>query len=207
MALGEIVRLQVQRSTLKLASEPGAAHPQRYDPVALVEVAALLLTPGGAIGVLDSGEEVLDVHNVEHPHTKNDGRSNDLSLGFTAHYATMRQRFGAHLSDGIAGENVLIRSDSPVRLDELSGGVVVQTDGGVCVQLERVVVAEPCVPFTRFSLRLGPAEPSGGPVTEALQFLRAGRRGFYASYSGPSVVVRRGDRVFSMQHDCSAASH
>ena len=72
---------------------------------------------------------------------------------------------------------------------------------------DRVVVAEPCVPFTRFSLRLGPADPTGGPVTEGLQFLREGRRGFYASYAGASVLLHRGDRVFGMQRDCSAARH
>jgi hypothetical protein len=203
--LGEIVRLQVQRSTLKLAAEVGAAYPQRYEPAPLVDVAALLLTSGGVIGVLDSGEHVLDVHHLEHPDTKNHERSNDLSLGFTSHYAAMRERFGAHIMDGIAGENVLIGCNAPVGLHQLTGGAVIETSDGVGVRLERLAVAEPCVPFTRFSLCLGPSDPSGERVTEALRFLREGRRGFYASYAGGTVLLRAGDRVLGLEPGSAGA--
>ena len=82
-ALGSIVRLQVQRSTLKLTTAPGAVHPQRYDPSALIQVPELLLTTDGAIGLLAGGEHVVDVHNVRHPDSKNSGRKNDLSISFT----------------------------------------------------------------------------------------------------------------------------
>jgi hypothetical protein len=196
--LGEIVRLQIQRSSLKLASDAGAAHPQRYEPAPLLEVPALVLTPGGAIGLFETGAQVLDVHHTDHPASKNSQRMNDLSIGFTAHYAAMRTRFGNQLRNGIAGENLLVQSERDVELDELTAGVVIAASDGTLVKLERIGVAEPCVPFTRFAMRLGPTDPSSPQVTEALQFLRAGRRGFYASYTGPGVTVRPGDRVFAL---------
>jgi hypothetical protein len=197
--IGEIVRVQVQQSTLKVPAEAGAAHPVRYDPGPLIEVRALLLTSGGAVGVLDSGDQVIDVHHIEHPNSKNAERVNDLSLGFTTHYAAMRDRFGAHVEDGIAGENVLVASDRPFTLEDLLAGVVIETADGERVVLDRISVAEPCVPFTRFSLGLGPTESSGTPVTDGLRFLRDGRRGFYATYDGTRVTLRPGDRVFRIE--------
>jgi hypothetical protein len=35
---------------------------------------------------------------------------NTISIGFTSHYAQMRARFGEHMQDGIAGENINIDS-------------------------------------------------------------------------------------------------
>jgi hypothetical protein len=195
--LGEIMRLQVQRSTLKVPAGAAAAHPVHYDPGPLFEVASLLLAPGGSFGVLDSGEQIMDVHHTEHPHSKNANRRNDLSLGFSQHYAAMRQRFGAHLVDGIAGENILVRSNREVNLDELAAGVLIETKDAIRVTLESVIVAEPCVPFTRFSLSLAATDPSGPDVTEGLRFLREGRRAFYATYEGTPIQLRLGDRVYA----------
>jgi hypothetical protein len=217
-SLGQIVRLQVQRSSLKLPNADGAAHPQRFDPSPLVPVPRLLLQPQGVIGLLDDGSRIVDVHHAEHPASKNQRGINDVSVGFTAHYAIMREQFGAHLSDGIAGENVLIQTAERIELDELSGGLAIETQDGTLAVLEAVVVAEPCVPFTRFCLRLAPAEPSGERVTDSLNQLRQGLRGYYANYAGagagagsgvgagtdggggvgaapPGVVLRVGDRV------------
>jgi hypothetical protein len=194
--LGKIVRLQIQRSPLKVATPEGAVHPRRYDPAPLLEVPALLLTPDGVLGLLPE-ERIVDVHHRDHRDSRN-ADVNGVSIGFTTHYAAMRERFGEHLSSGIAGENVLVEAAAAVPAEALQGGVAVRTRDGRLVHLSSVVVAEPCVEFTRFALRFGNAEPSGGPVTDGLRFLRDGMRGFYASYAGESIVLRTGDEVFTL---------
>lgn len=194
--IGVIVRLQVQRASLKLEStEPDSAHPRYYDPVGLVSVPAMLLTPDGVLGLPDDAEQLIDVHHLAHPSTKNNRGTNGVSVGFTAHYAEMRQQLGDHLEDGIAGENVLVELSQHVSPEEAAHGIVIETADGTCACLEQVVVAEPCVEFTRFCLRLGPAERSGALVTESLRFLREGMRGYYARYTGSPLVVHLGDRL------------
>jgi hypothetical protein len=141
---------------------------------------------------------VLDVHNTLHPASKNQRGINDVSVGFTAHYAAIREHFGEHLTDGIAGENVLIQTSSRIEPEQVRGGLAIQTQAGALAVLENVVVAEPCVPFTRFCLRLRPADPSSPAVTDGVRWLREGMRGYYANYAGTEaaeVVLRLGDRV------------
>jgi hypothetical protein len=125
---------------------------------------------------------------------------NGISIGFTAHYAAMRERFGAHLDNGAAGENVLVQtpSTSTISLEALQGGIAVRTRDSQLARLDNVLVAEPCVEFTRFALRFGDADRPGDEVTEGLRFLRGGMRGFYATFAGASVVVRPGDAVIAL---------
>ncbi len=189
--LGTIVRLQVQRSGLKVAAPAGAAHPRLYEPVALLEVPALLLTPDGVVGLVEwaSGEErVVDVHHRAHRETKN-ADVNGVSVGFTAHYVAMRGRFGEHLGDGVAGENVLVETVGQIDPEAVRGGLALGTRDGTLACLERVVVAEPCAEFTRFALQLGTGDRSGDSVTEGLRFLREGMRGFYATFTGAAGVA------------------
>jgi hypothetical protein len=70
--LGKIVRLQIQRSTLK----PGERPYRWYDPAPLLDVPALAVEPSGVFGLTDSGERIVDVHNVEHPKSQNSGGMN-----------------------------------------------------------------------------------------------------------------------------------
>ena len=196
--LGPIARLQVQRSGLKLSNAPEAAHPRRFDPGPLLEVPALLITPSGVHGLIDDHQPaVIDVHHVDHPASKN-AQNNAVSVGFSAHYAAMSARFGAHITAGIAGENIIVATDAPVSADLAARGLAIRTADGQLVELEAVIFAEPCVEFTRFALRLADSEPSGPSVTESLRFLRHGMRGFYASYAGTATVVRLGDAVFAL---------
>ena len=114
--LGQIVRLQLQRSSLKLGEKPN----RWYDPSPLLAVDTLTLTPKGALGRTEFGEPLLDIHHADHPATRNNG-TNDISVGFTGHYAAMRARFGPHLPDGIAGENILVESSGIVQASDLGG--------------------------------------------------------------------------------------
>lgn len=189
-SIGRIVRLQVQTSSLKVGSSP-----KRYDPAALHAVSEVRVTPSGVIGIADDGADLLDVHNSEHPDSKNRGGENGLSIGFTGHYDLMRDRFGQHLDDGIAGENILVATDRLVTEEELDEGVVILGKDGVALPLHTVFPAAPCVEFTRFALRWPDDLRPDRRVTEGLQFLDGGMRGYYASYAGPPAIIAVGDEV------------
>jgi hypothetical protein len=193
--LGEIARVQVQRSSLKVGQPPR----KRFDPSPLVEVAALRLDGGGVLGIGDDGEEIVDIHHPAHPDSRNRGGENGVSLGFTSHYAAMRQWFGPHLPDGIAGENVLIAADRRLSEADLARGVAIVTVGGGMVRLEKVVVATPCVEFTRYAMRFPADARPDATVAEALAFLNDGMRGYYATYRGPAVRIAAGDRVYVIE--------
>jgi hypothetical protein len=197
LKLGHIVGLQVQRSTLKLPSPPGMANGRYYDPGALLPVTRLELTSEGVFGVVDPGEPVIDVHHLHHPTSKNTDNENAMSVGFTSHYLSMRERFGPHLIDGIAGENVLVAADAEIAPERLLDGLEIVLQDGRQVHLEHIIVAEPCIEFTRYALRLDPLQPGGEACTDGLRFLRNGTRGFYVSYTGEPVVLSVGDVVFA----------
>jgi len=191
--IGLIKLVQLQRSSLKLGQRP-----QRYyDPAPLLVVERLLLAPLGVSAVSADGEAVIDVHHAGHPDTKNSLGKNGISFGFTGHYRAMRERYGAQLPDGCAGENILIESDHVWSLDELGPSLMIERVDGQLVALDKLMVAAPCVEFSRF------AHLSAEPLTSeqlrtTLQFLDGGMRGFYARLAEgqPDAEIRAGDRVF-----------
>jgi hypothetical protein len=81
--IGRVRLVQIQTSPLKVGRRPNAY----YDPSPLLVVDTLLLTPHGAIGVTAEGNHITDVHHAHHPATRNHHGKNDLSVGFTNHYA------------------------------------------------------------------------------------------------------------------------
>ena len=189
--IGTVVRLQIQQSSLKVGVKP-----RRYDPLPIQSVPAMSLSASGVVGLAENGESVVDVHHREHPSSKNRGGENGTSLGFTTHYLAMRQRFGQHLRDGIAGENILIEVDRRFPAEDLANGVVVEDSGWRPLELRPVIVAAPCVEFARYALNFPDGARPDATVTEALRFLDAGMRGFYATYEGEPAVVEVGARVF-----------
>jgi hypothetical protein len=168
--------------------------PRRYDPAPLRDVSAVRLTSRGVLGLADDGRPILDVHHGDHPASKNRG-DNGLSIGFTAHYRSMRDHFGEHLGDGIAGENILVETDRSIEPDELLGGLLILGQDGVKLPLQSVIVAAPCVEFARYALCWPDEARPDRRVTAALRFLDGGVRGYYASYAGPEAIVAVGDRV------------
>jgi hypothetical protein len=187
--VGTVVRLQVQESSLKIGQAP-----RRYDPGPLRAVSSLTVTSAGVIGQLEDGAAIVDVHHRAHPASKHRGE-NGISLGFTSHYAAMRDRFGDHLDDGIAGENILVQTERRWQEADLAAGLAIELAEGDRLALQSIVVAAPCVEFTRFALRFPDEAKPSLTVTHALQFLHAGMRGFYAGHAGEGAVVRLGDRV------------
>jgi hypothetical protein len=189
--IGTIVRLQIQESSLKVGDKP-----RRYDPAPIRSVPALSVSSAGVVGLTGDGETILDVHHGDHPASKNRAGENGISLGFTGQYRAMRQRFGQHLADGIAGENILIAAHRQFEVAELAGGVVVEGTGGRQLELRPVSVAAPCVEFSRYALQFPDDARPDATVTEALRFLDAGMRGFYTTYEGEPAMVEVGARVF-----------
>ncbi len=190
--IGTIKLLQVQIASLKVGQAPH----RRYDPAPLRQVTAIEVDPDGAIGLAADGERLLDVHNRRHPATKQQAGINGLSFGFTSHYDLMRDRFGEVASDGIAGENILIVSDRQWTEDELAAGLVIETGSGQRLPLVRVVVAAPCVEFTRWVMRFPDDARPDLTVTGNVQFLNDGLRGYYTAYDGPPATVSVGHHVF-----------
>lgn len=194
--IGNIVSLQVQQSSLKV----GIAPQRRYDPAPLRQIDSLELNDGGVVGWAANGVSIADVHHRDHSSSKQVGGKNGISIGFTSHYQSMRERFGDHLIDGIAGENILIETDQIIGEDDLSSGVVIVTSDGMEIPLQRVIVAAPCVEFSRYALRFPDEARPDQSVTAAVQFLNDGMRGYYAGYDGEPIRIAVGDRLFVLTY-------
>lgn len=192
--LGPIVRLQVQVEKIKSGEGTG----ERYTPDQnLRSVEGLWLESGGVYGVTEDRETLRDVHHRDHPRSRFRG-TNGISLLTTGHYAKMRGRFGDHLSDGIAAESILVAYDGILTLDDLVNGVVIG-HGEQAVVIDTWDIAHPCTPFSRFALRFPDDQKPDRRITEALQFLDDGTRGFYGLYQehGPNPAeIRLGDMVY-----------
>jgi hypothetical protein len=191
--IGLVVQVQVQRSWLKVRDGTRRV----YDPAPLLVVSHLHLETGGVVGFTDDGGEIIDVHHVAHPISRNRGGLNGVSIGFTAHYEAMRARFGDHLSNGCAGENILVETRRSQSLADLGSRLVFCADrDSTQVTLEAVQVAPPCVEFSHFVS--GQQEMTPEQVRETLRFLHNGQRGFYASLTGSQRgTVAAGDRLDS----------
>jgi hypothetical protein len=182
--IATIARLQIQRSSLKTGEKPTRV----YDPAPLLAVPRLRVTPDGVLGGGSDGGStwIVDVHHRAHPETKNEDGLHGVSLGFTSHYAAMRERFGDRLVVGCAGENIIAAADRPFTYDDLAGGVaILAPDGHERVRLRVLDVAHPCRPFTGWALgrQVEPEE-----LKRHLQFLDNGMRGFYCVGEGEGTV-------------------
>ena len=190
--IGQVKQVQIQRTHLKQGTKPY----RYYDPAPILVMERLLLAAEGVIGVTSEGEEIIDSHHVAHPESGNAGM-NGISLGFTSHYRAMREKFGAHLVDGCAGENILIETTEEFSLEALGERVILQArENGALAYLEQLYVAAPCVEFSHFALNEQMPVPAER-LRETLTFLDHGRRGFYTTLAGGApFVLHAGDSVF-----------
>lgn len=195
MKIGPVTCLQVQQRPLK----QGPKGARDYRPEAIVAVADAELTPNGLIGQADAGP-VVDVHHAEHPQSRHRSGSNGLSIGFTSHYRWLREQFGPHLTDGIAGENLLIDTDQQFMDAGLPSTLWLETRSGT-LELVDVMVAEPCVEFTRFCLQRAGDSPTDARLKAALESLRRGVRGYYARFAGSRAQLAPGDLLLSRGPD------
>ena len=189
--IGPIIKIQIQPVSLKVGE------PERYDPTRLLVVNELLLSQSGVVGVAQNEQHIVDIHNATHPDTKSRG-DNGFSFGFTSHYGSMRSKFGNHIADACAGENLLVETDRIFSPDDLQNGVVIQqARTGDTIFLTDIRPILPCLPFSAYAANRALTSPE---VKEALQFLMHGRRGFLAELVNKSktVTVQTGDVLFEL---------
>lgn len=188
--IGYVTQVQIQRSSLKVGERPNLV----YNPSPLFVVDALLVSPEGCVGQNADGARLLDVHNRAHAHSKNSG-ANGISFNFTQHYQHMRTRFGPHITDGCAGENILIEAKRVFSLAELGKQIVFQNAAsGQLICFSALMVAAPCVEFSRFVNKYTPL--TSEHIKSTLQFLDEGIRGFYATVRDTQNIIQAGDQVF-----------
>jgi hypothetical protein len=178
-----LIRLQIQRASLKTGARPE----RTYDPAPLVAVPRLAVGPDGVLGAGPDDAWLVDVHHRSHPATKNEDGLHGVSVGFTAHYDAMRERFGERLTIGCAGENLIAEAVGRLQLADVAGGLaVLAPDGSERVRLRVLEVARPCRPFTGWAL--GGRTVEAEVLKQSLQFLDEGMRGFYCVGEGTGIV-------------------
>jgi hypothetical protein len=186
--IGRIVRLQIQRSSLKTGNKPDRV----YDPAPLLSVPRLAVGTDGALGSANDGSWVVDIHHRHHPSTKNEDGQHGISVGFTSHYEAMQKRFGGQIVVGCAGENIIAETTRRLAYDDVAAGLVVlDQDGRELARFAVLQVAHPCRPFTGWALG---KRVESEVLKEHLQFLDAGMRGYYCSAEGPGIISV-GDRL------------
>ncbi len=184
-----IVRLQVQRTPVKI----GRAPLRQYEPAAIVPVVSITAGPRGVQGVTADGELIIDVHHQDHPQSRDrKGKAGILFMG-TGDYDALRERYGEHLVDGIAGETVLLDAPQGLAGRALPRTVTVTTAAGP-LELHAVRPADPCVEFSRFCLRQQVSAEVDDAVRKTLIDLDGGARG-YRSIASANGTISVGDVV------------
>jgi len=194
--LGKITVTQLQPDGLIIETPTG----ELYDPSRLMAASHLVLTPQGIETISPEGERILDIHHLEHPGKAYD--DDDLvCIGFTSHYAAMRERFGAHMVDGAAGENIIIDSQKEIWPDELGQRIAIENNQtGQVSFLEVTRFAAPCAEFSHFAAHSQDTRMPAKELKDTLQFLGNGRRGFLLVLGDgqESFTVQPGDLVYTV---------
>jgi len=145
--LGTVKLVQLQPNGLII--EKGSGY--FYDESRRVEVDRLEINSKGIEATTPAGEHVLDIHHLDH-HDKEYDDDDLVCIGFTSHYQAMRTRFGDHMVDGIAGENIIIEYPDEIWLDDLGDQIGIENqETGQLLILDQVQVAAPCEEFSHFA--------------------------------------------------------
>ncbi len=198
-SLGRVKLVQLQPSGLIIETPSGYF----YDASRRVEVDHMHITSKGIEATTPEGEHVLDIHHIDHPDKAYD--NNDLiCIGFTSHYDAMRARFGEHMVDGIAGENIIIDYGQEVWPEDLGKQIVIEST--VTEQrtlLDVVCFAAPCDEFSHFAARSQQERLPAVELKSTLEFLNNGRRGFLLvmSEGQETATVQPGDKVYRVGSD------
>ncbi len=197
--LGEVTLVQIQPRGLIIDTPGETPTGSFYDARRRVEVDRLEITPSGIAARLPGGERVLDIHHLDHPDKAYD--DDDLvCVGFTSHYDAMRARFGGHMINGVAGENILIDYPDEIWPEDLERMLAIENqDTGRPAVLKLVRFATPCVEFSQFCVQRQREEIPTEEMRGILRFLGRGRRGFLLVLDEATdvVTVRPGDKVFA----------
>lgn len=192
--IGVVKLVQVQPNGLIIETPSGYF----YDVTRRVEVESLLISSLGIEAITPEGEHVLDIHHINHPDKAYD--DDDLvSIGFTSHYDAMRTRFGEHMVDGSAGENIIIDYADEVWEEDLGKQIAIENaETGHRALLDLVSFAPPCEEFSHFVNQSQHERLPAATLKSTLQFLNNGRRGFLLllNEGQEEVTVQAGDSVF-----------
>jgi hypothetical protein len=190
--IGIVKFVQIQQESLKENMADGT---RKYNPTPLLQLPKIKLTTDGVIGLTENDNEIIDVHHVRHPNSRYRG-DNPISIGFTSHYTKMRSEIGHHLSDGIAGESIIIDCHPIYTVDTISNRIAIKNkNDGSFIYLKEIIPIPPCEPFSRFARakKLTPSE-----TKSTLQFLSGGMRGFYMKLENTpdNTVIQAGDSIY-----------
>lgn len=192
--LGRVKLVQLQPTGLVIDTPSGSF----YDVSRRVEVDGIQISPLGIEATTREGEHVLDIHHINHPDKAYD--EDDLvCIGFTSHYKAMRARFGEHMVDGSAGENIIIEAAKEIWPEDLSKHLTIENqDTGQLTRFSLQRVAAPCSEFSHFVNNSQHERLPADKLKATLQFLGNGRRGFLLvmDIGQETATVRPGDRVF-----------
>jgi len=197
--LGYVKLTQLQPTGLIVNTPSG----EFYDPSRRVVVDSLQISPLGIEAITPDGEHVLDIHHIDHPDKKYD--NDDLvCIGFSSHYAAMRARFGEHMIDGIAGENIIIQAEKEIWPEDLGQRLGFESsETGDITFLDVVKFAAPCEEFSHFAAQSQHQRLPAAELKATLQFLGNGRRGYLLVLSDGQepAIVQPKDRVFVIDTD------
>jgi len=187
--IGIIKFVQVQQDSLKQHLPDGT---RQYNPDPLLKLKRIQLTADGVVGLTETNDEIIDVHNTRHPNSRYRG-DNPISIGFMSHYDKMRVEFGDHLEDGIAGESIIVETAHLFTPETFGTSLAIKCEANdELIHLKEVIPIPPCEPFSRFARDrdLSPQETKA-----TLQFLNRGTRGFYAKLRDETLspVIQSGD--------------
>lgn len=187
--IGTVAFVQVQRYSMKKVVD----NDLQYDTSPLLSVEKLWLTDKGIVGISDN-TSIIDVHSQQHPESKYRG-DNKISISFLRNYDAMRERFGEHMVDGIAGESILVNLETNLPDDILEKEWILENSEGQQIKLKSVIVAPPCREFSIFCAQ---EKIAGAELKSTLQFLHDGRRGYYMELADADMTyyVQAGDSLY-----------
>ena len=197
--LGYVKLTQLQPTGLIVNTPSG----EFYDPSRRLVVDSLQISPLGIESITPDGEHMLDIHHIDHPDKKYD--NDDLvCIGFSSHYTAMRTRFGEHMIDGIAGENIIIQAEKEIWPEDLGQRLGFESsETGDITFLDVVKFAAPCEEFSHFAAQSQHQRLPAAELKATLQFLGNGRRGYLLVLSDGQepAIVQPKDRVFVIDTD------
>ena len=194
--LGTIKLVQLQPKGLIIENDKGYF----YDVDRRLVVDQLIVNSNGIEAAKADGEKVLDIHHLDHPGKKY-AEDDLICIGFTSHYDKMRERFGEHMVNGAAGENIIIDYPEEIWLDDLGNQIAIENqETGQLLILDLARVARPCDEFSHFAAQRQDERMAADELKDVLQFLNKGRRGFLLilKEGQNEGVVRVGDKVFAI---------
>jgi len=187
MAEFRIIGLQIQTRPLK----PGRAPYREYRPEGLQPVDRLLVSPRGNHGEWagpDREHAAIDVHHQDHPQSRDRKGKGGISVIGTGDYLRLREQYGPHLVDGVAGESVLVDAADGLAEAAFPADFSIRTASGM-INFRLGRVADPCVEFSRFCLGEEAGPEVSDAVRKALIDLDNGHRGYRAAAAGSGTVT------------------